>query len=253
MATKTEVKYVKRNFQSLKEFRRLPDADRQSLFGLAASRLVEDVLADLDRLHIFVGPIWRYFPMVEIQSSIASVLELPVEGLAGDLLGVRVRLIFPCFVRAAIAPPRELAGALFVALLDHSTDGVWEALMAEPVHNDIGDGFHLGFILAIGLPVDGAGKTGDRIVQGLFAGRIDRLRLGLSDDLGRSGQRLTTRGRGLLLEYLRLALGGFLLLSLVSRVPQAHQKKCRKKVAAHIRRIVEPSVFMVFRQVRWRP
>ena len=95
MVTKTEVKYVKRNLQSLKEFRRLPDADRQSLFGLPGSRLVEDVLADLDRLHIFVGPIWRYIPMVEIQRSIASVLKLPVEGLAGDLLGVRVRLFFP--------------------------------------------------------------------------------------------------------------------------------------------------------------
>ena len=53
--------------------------------------------------------------------------------------------------------------------------------MAKPVHNDIGDGFHLGIILAIGLPVNGAGKTGDRIVQGFFAGRIDRLCLGLTD------------------------------------------------------------------------
>jgi len=123
--------------------------------------------------------------MVEIQSSIASVLELPVEGLAGDFLGVRVRFFLPCVIRTAIAPPRELAGTLIVALLDNSTDGVWEALMAEPVHNDIGDGFHLGIILAIGLPVDGAGKTGNRIVQGLLAGRIDRLRLGLSDDLDR--------------------------------------------------------------------
>ena len=145
------------------------------------------MLADLDRLDIFVGPIWGYFPIVEIHSAIGSVLELPVEGLAGDFLGVRVRLILLCVIRTAIAPPRELAGTLLVALLDNSTDGVWEALMAEPVHNDIGDGFHLGIILAIGLPVDGAGKTGDRIVQGLFAGRIDRLRLGLSDDLGRSG------------------------------------------------------------------
>ena len=153
----------------LKKFRSLGDAHRQSLFGLAASRLVEDVLADLDRPDIFVGPIWGYFPMVEIQSSIASVLELPVEGLAGDFLGVRVRLFLPCVIRTAIAPPRELAATLLVALLDNSTDGVWEALMAEPVHNDMGDGFHLGITLPIGLPVDGTGKTGDRIVQGLFA------------------------------------------------------------------------------------
>ena len=185
--SETEVKYGKHNTQPLKEFRGLADANRQSLFGLAASRLVEEVLADLDRPDIFVGPIWGYFPMVEIQCSIGSVVELPVEGLAGDFLGVRVRLFLPCVIRTAIAPPRELAATLLVALRDNSTDGVWEALMAEPVHNDIGDGFHLGIIPAIGLPVDGAGKTGDRIVQGLFAGRIDRLRLGLSDDLGRSG------------------------------------------------------------------
>jgi len=41
-----------------KEFRSLADDNPQSLFGLAASRLVEDVLADLDRPDIFVGPIW---------------------------------------------------------------------------------------------------------------------------------------------------------------------------------------------------
>ena len=29
-----------------------------------------------------------------------------------------------------------------MALLVNSTDGVWEALMAESVHNDIGDSFH---------------------------------------------------------------------------------------------------------------
>ncbi len=74
-----------------------------------------------------------------------------------------------------------------MALLDDSTDGVGEAFMAEPVHNDIGDGFSVGIIFALGLPVDGAGKTGDRIVQGLFAGRVDRLRLRLIDDLGLSG------------------------------------------------------------------
>jgi len=34
-----------RNFQPLKEFRGRADANRQNLFGLAASRLVEDVLA----------------------------------------------------------------------------------------------------------------------------------------------------------------------------------------------------------------
>jgi len=126
---------------------------------------------------------------VEIQSSIGWVFDLPVEGLAGDFLCVRVWLILPCIIRTAIAPPRELAGTLLVALLDISTDGVWESLLAEPVHDDIGDGFHLGIILAIGLPVDAAGKTGDRVVQGLFTGRIDRLRLGLGDDLGLSGER----------------------------------------------------------------
>jgi len=30
--------------------------------------------------------------------------------------------------------------------LDNPTDGVWETFMAEPVHNYICDGFHLGFI-----------------------------------------------------------------------------------------------------------
>ena len=63
---------------------------------------LEDVLSDLDRPDIFVGPVWGYFPIVEIQSSIASVLELPVEGLAGDFLGVRVRLILLCVIRMAI-------------------------------------------------------------------------------------------------------------------------------------------------------
>jgi hypothetical protein len=43
---------------SIKEFRSLAEANPRSLFGLAASRLVEDVLADLDRPDIFIGPIW---------------------------------------------------------------------------------------------------------------------------------------------------------------------------------------------------
>jgi hypothetical protein len=51
------------------------------------------VLPDLGGPDIFFGPIWGYFPIVEIQNSIASILELPVEGLAGDFLGVRVRFI----------------------------------------------------------------------------------------------------------------------------------------------------------------
>ena len=67
------VKYGKHNFQLLKEFRSLGDAHRQSLFGLAVSRLVEDVLADLDRPDIFVGPIWGYLPLVEIQCAAGSV------------------------------------------------------------------------------------------------------------------------------------------------------------------------------------
>jgi len=46
------------------------------------------LLADLDVLIYFAGPIWSYFPIMEIQSSIGWVLELPVEGLAGDFLGV---------------------------------------------------------------------------------------------------------------------------------------------------------------------
>jgi hypothetical protein len=41
----------------LKEFRSLTDVNRQSLFGLAASRFVEDMLADLNRPDIFLGPI----------------------------------------------------------------------------------------------------------------------------------------------------------------------------------------------------
>jgi len=67
------VKYGKHNFQLLKEFRSLGDAHRQSLFGLAVSRLVEDVLADLDRPDIFVGPIWGYLPLVGIQCAAGSV------------------------------------------------------------------------------------------------------------------------------------------------------------------------------------
>ena len=63
-----------------------------------------------------------------------------------------------------------------MALLDYSTDSVWEAFMAEPVHDDIGDGFHLGIIRALSLPVNAAGKTGNRAVQGLVTGRVDRLR-----------------------------------------------------------------------------
>jgi hypothetical protein len=39
-------------------YRNLAEVSGQSLFGLAASRLVEDVLAELDRLDIFVGPVW---------------------------------------------------------------------------------------------------------------------------------------------------------------------------------------------------
>ena len=62
--------------------------NRHRLFGLAAIRLIEDVLPDLDSPDIFVGPIWSYFSIVEIQSSVGWVLELPVEGLAGDFLGV---------------------------------------------------------------------------------------------------------------------------------------------------------------------
>ena len=112
------------------------------LFGLAGGRFVEDMLADLDRLDIFPGPFGVYFPIVEIQGSTGSVLELAVEGLACDFLGARVGLFLLCVIRTAIAPPRELAGTLLAALLDNSADGVWEALMADPVHNDIGDGFH---------------------------------------------------------------------------------------------------------------
>jgi hypothetical protein len=41
----------------LKELRSFTDANRQSLFGLAASRFVEDMLADFDRPDIFPGPI----------------------------------------------------------------------------------------------------------------------------------------------------------------------------------------------------
>jgi hypothetical protein len=52
------------------KIRSLPDANRLILFGPAASRLVEDVLADLDRLNIFFGPIWADFPIVEIHSTI---------------------------------------------------------------------------------------------------------------------------------------------------------------------------------------
>ena len=122
--SETEVKYGKRNTQPLKEFRSLADANRQSLFGLAASRLVEEVLADLDRPDIFVGPTWGYFPMVEIQSSIGSVVELPVQGLAGDFLGIRVRLFLRCVIQTTIAPPRELAATLLITLLDNSTDSV---------------------------------------------------------------------------------------------------------------------------------
>ena len=47
--------------------------------------------------------------------------------------------------------------------------------MAQPIHDDIGDCFHARPRLALGLPIDGASKTGDRIVQGLFADRINRL------------------------------------------------------------------------------
>ena len=46
----------------LKRVRSLADANPQSLFGLTASRLIEDVLPDLDRFNIFGGPIWGYFP-----------------------------------------------------------------------------------------------------------------------------------------------------------------------------------------------
>jgi hypothetical protein len=94
----------KRSTLTPDRYRSLADGNRQSLFGLVASRLVENVLSDLNRLDIFVGPVWGYFPMVEIQSSIASVLELPVEGLAGDFLGMRVRLILLCVIRTAVAP-----------------------------------------------------------------------------------------------------------------------------------------------------
>ena len=62
----------------LQKVRSLPDANRQSLFGLAASRLIEDVLAGFDRLDIFLGPTWGDFPIVEIHSAIGWVLELPV-------------------------------------------------------------------------------------------------------------------------------------------------------------------------------
>ena len=149
------------------------------LFGIAASRFVEDMLADLDRPDIFLGPLGGYFPIVEIQGATGSVLELAVEGLAGDFLGARVGLFLLCVIQTAIAPPRELAVTLLAALLDNSTDGVWEALMADSVHNDTGDGFHAGITLAPGLPVDAAGKTGDRIVQGLFAARITACAWGL--------------------------------------------------------------------------
>ena len=179
---------------------------------------------------------------MEIQGTIGSVLELTVKGLAGDFLGVRVGLFFICVIHTAIAPPRELAGTLLAALLDNSADGVWEALMADPVHNDIGDGFQGGITLAPGLPVDAAGKTGEGIVQVLFANRIDRLRLGLRDDLGRSRRHLTALGRGLLLQHLRLALGGFRFLGLVSSGRLARQRNIARKTAANICCIIEPPI-----------
>jgi len=96
--------------------------------------------------------------MVEIQGSTSSVAELPVEGLACDFLGARVVFSLLCVIWTAIAPPRELAGTLLAALLDNSTDGIWEPLMTDPIHNDIGDGFSIVIIFALGLPVDGAGR-----------------------------------------------------------------------------------------------
>ena len=61
--------------------------------------------------------------------------------------------------------------------------------------------------LAPGLPVDGARKTGERIVQRLRAGRIDRLRFGLLM-ISDGGRRLVAVGRSVLLQRLRLLLGG---------------------------------------------
>lgn len=78
---------------------------RGNLFGLSAGRLIEDVLTDLDRLDVFPGPVWSYFPMVEIQSSTGSVMELPVEGLACDFLCSRVGFFLLCVIWTAIAPP----------------------------------------------------------------------------------------------------------------------------------------------------
>jgi len=67
----------------------------RAYLGLAASRLVEDVLADLDRLIIFVGSNLGLHSDGGNTKLTASVLELPVEGLAGDFLGLRVRLLPP--------------------------------------------------------------------------------------------------------------------------------------------------------------
>ena len=43
-----------------------------------------------------------------------------------------------------------------MALPHHSTNRFWKTLVAEPVHHDIGDGFHVDDPFAPGLPVDGA-------------------------------------------------------------------------------------------------
>lgn len=237
-----EVVLFRRNpkISACRKTRDMSDFTRQSLFGLFASRPVEDVLARLHRLDVFLGPFWGYLPIVEIQSSTSSVFELPVEGLAGDFLGARVVISLHGVIWTAIAPPRELTGTLLVALLDNSTDGVWEALMADPVHNDIGDGFSVGIILAFGLPVDGAGKTGDRIVQGLFAGRIDRLRFRLIDDLGLAGSALLPSAEDFSSSTSALSLADSAFCAWSAAVAWPTRKNIARHAAPHICRIVGP-------------
>ena len=45
----------------------------RGLFCRAAVRLVEDMLADLDRLEVFCGPTGGCLPLVEIQCATGSV------------------------------------------------------------------------------------------------------------------------------------------------------------------------------------
>ncbi|MOA41742.1 hypothetical protein D3C78_1637360 [compost metagenome] len=87
--------------------------------------------------------------------------------------------------------------------------------MTQAIHDHIGHRLHVGRILALGFPVNGAGQARDRIVQRRGTRRVNGLDLGRGNgfDLGSRCGRFILGG--LLFQHLGLVLRRFLFLLLI--------------------------------------